>query len=155
MEIFMIDQVSVKQSRQDIRVRTRTNQGVQYDFVITAGNALIGERGLIQAFSVEWNDGSIRAYKLLPKHSTAREIGLWIGEFLLGYGLSRLGGKVIKGDQEVNHISRYTLGFMGVAHKMRSFVESHFLPEDLGYFDLVTENLVFPDGALYAPNGAW
>jgi hypothetical protein len=129
-------------------------KGQRFDFIIRAGNALVDNRGVIRAFSVEYDDGYIGNYKLLPKHSRVQDISLWIAEFLGGYGLARLGGKIIKGEEQVHHMARYTAGY-GSSHVMRSFIEHHFMPKDLGYFNLQTEELVFPNGELRAPAGAW
>jgi hypothetical protein len=120
------------------------------------GDALVDEHGDIRSFTVEWegNNGVVSHYKLLPKHSTANQIATYIIDFLGGYGLSRIGANIFKGTRQVDHITRYTVG-TGATHVMQSFIKHHFLPDALGYYNLVTEKLIFPHGAFRAPDGTY
>jgi hypothetical protein len=60
----------------------------------------------------------------------------------------------MKGTREVDHVTRYTVGTSG-RQTMNSFRKHDHRPEDCGYRNVMTDELVFPDGGVHAPSGAW
>jgi hypothetical protein len=152
---MMIEDVETTANTAGINARMTNVDGARLDFVIQPGHAAIDSHGVIRFFSAEYNDGLIGNYKLLPKHSKTEDIAAWIADFLIGLGLSRAGSKIMKGTRTVDHVGRYAAFSNPGGQAVRSFIRHHFLPEHLGYFNVVNEKLVFPNGQLNAPDGTW
>jgi hypothetical protein len=151
----MFHDVSCVPSRAAISAQMTNVEGQRLSFVIQPEHAMIDDRGVVRFFSVEFDDGFVGNYKLLPKHSTTAQIEKVIVTFLAGFGLVRFGGKILKGDKEVHNVARYAIfGFSGAA-AIRSFVHHMFPEHDLGYFNITSDKLIFPNGVLKAPPGSW
>jgi hypothetical protein len=151
----MIEEFIPHSNTEGIDAHMMHANGTQYHFTIQPGHAAIDDDGLIRFFSVEFATGYIGNYKLLPKHSKAEEISVWITKFLVGLGLSRAGAKLMKGGRAVDHIGRYAAFGNPGGQAIQSFIGRHFSSAQLGYFDVITDKIVFPNGAMHAPDGTW
>ena len=150
----MFGNVNVTENRYAIRAQMTNVDGTRFDFTIQPGHAAIDGGGIIRFFSVEFDDGYTGNYKLLPKNSRAEQIANWIVDFLTGYGLGRLGANVMKGTKQVEHIGRY-VAFSGLGGGLMKSFTHHVIPEHLGYFNVATDKLIFPNGVLRAPSGSY
>ncbi|MBV8686899.1 MAG: hypothetical protein JOZ90_11005 [Alphaproteobacteria bacterium] len=79
-----------------LQLQIKHANGNIYNIAVGARRALIDPQGVIRFFSVDYDDGDTQAYKLHPRHSKTAERFGWVLDFLAGYGLSRLGGKLVK-----------------------------------------------------------
>ena len=133
-----------------IRVRLPHAEGPHVDVTIQAQNALIDDEGVVRFFTWDWNDGDYRAYLLHPYAGEMNAAVAWTIDFLVGYGLSRAGSKIIKpapgmpsAHETAVNVGRYFTFSNPGGHVIRSFISEHFLPKQLGYHAVDTDKLVF------------
>ncbi len=133
-----------------LRVNLKHVDGPVVTVNIGARRALLDDTGLVRFFSIDFEDGETCAYKLHPYYSRTEEGILWAVDFLAGYGLSRLGSRIIRPaagaaahHAEAVHIGRYFTFSNPGGQTIRSFIASHFLPEHLGYHNVVTDKLIY------------
>ena len=124
--------------------------GRDFNIRIPPNRALIDAGGLIRFFSLEYDDGEVHGYKLHPYHSATEERVLWAVDFLIGLGLSRVSARLVKPSPgmpahqaEAVHMGRYLTFNNPGGQIIRSFVEKHFLPEHLGYHNIITDELIW------------
>jgi hypothetical protein len=146
--------VEVRSSTTPIHMNLTNFKGERFNLLVEPRNALIDGRGVVRAFSVVYSDGFIGDYKLLPIDSTPEQVATAIAAYLGGLGLAIYGGRVVKGKTPVENIVRYTIfGFAGNAI-IRSFLHEHVHSGRHGYFNVMTNKMIFP-GTITAPRGSY
>lgn len=139
--------VSVAPNSRFLTVSARHIEGKVLELDIEPGTALVDRDGCIRFFIVDWGDRGTQGYLLHPYHTENEERILWAIDFLAGYGLSRAGSRLIKnrGNREEVHLARYFTFSNPGGQMIRSFIGDHFLPEHLGYHNVLTDRLVWTD----------
>jgi len=133
----------------EINATVKHVNGKTVDLTIAPNNAHVDANGVIRAFTIDLGGGDVCGYVLHPFYSKTEKGILWAVDFLASYGLARAGGRLIKtnknmgrAQQETVHMARFITFSNPGGQVVRSFVAHHFLPEHLGYHDLLNDELV-------------
>lgn len=134
-----------------ISVTLKHANGSSVPITIQPGNAKIDDEGYVRFFVWDWDDNDPQPYKLHPYSGPMADRIAWTLDFLAGYGLSRLGSKLVKTrpgmssfEETSINVGRYFTFSNPGGQTIRSFISSHFLPHQLGYHSVVNDKLIFP-----------
>jgi hypothetical protein len=139
----MRENVQCKHTTVDLNVAADHVEGGQLRFVVYAGDAMVDASGCIRFFAVRWEDIGEQYYKLVPYRTKPEEVGLAIADFLASFGLTRLGGRLVRGNKMPVNLSRHLFFSNPGGTLIRSFAAKHVLPEHLGYVNILNDKLIF------------
>ena len=103
-----MNQIQLFNNTNSLLLTVSLSNGKQVQIQIEPFHALFDSDGYIRQFSLEFDDGEIGNFKLLPNNSTVDEMLDFTGKYLAPFGLMLLSGKVISGQKVVNNLARFT-----------------------------------------------
>jgi len=121
-------------------------------------HAWFDSKGWIRTFTIDYGDGTLATFKLLPNHYKAREVAIVAGYWLAQFGLSLAMNEVIrtpttqtKGRQVVANVSNFVARqfaghVVGAAYDKIAEHINTIHPEKQAYFEITSGELVIPRG---------
>ena len=106
------------------------------------------QNGVVRLISVDYKDGSIGNFKLLPRNVTADQALELIADWILPLGLRWASGRIIQGKTPIANLSRWMANKIGgiVVNDLCAQVRTNFC----SYFALDNGELVIADPMYYS-----
>jgi hypothetical protein len=106
------------------------------------------QNGVVRLISVEYKDGGIGNFKLLPRNKTADQVLKLVGDWIMTFGLSWASGRIIQGKTTIPNLSRWMAKKIGgmVVQDLCAQVRTNFC----SYYAMDNGELVIADPIYYA-----
>jgi hypothetical protein len=123
-----------------IETFVRLGDGTETNLRIEPGDAWVCPDGYVRIFTIHYSDGGLGNFKLLPRNRSRSAVFDFITEFLVPFGLSLAGGRLVKGKAFVSSLGKF-LGVRAGSVFIKDLFERSEI-EDSAYFAIDNGELV-------------
>lgn len=111
---------------------------------------IFDEHGIVRLVSIKFNDGTIGNFKLMPLNKTSNAAISFAQEWLLPFGLSIIGGKIMKGKSSVDGLAKW-LTFSKGGGGLTDLVFDPISVSNSAYFEVTSGELVINKPIILTP----
>ena len=111
---------------------------------------IFDEDGVVRLVSIKYDDGVVGNYKLMPQNKTANAAISFAQEWLLPFGLSVIGGKIMRGKTSVDALTKW-MTFSKGGGGLTDLVFNPISVNNSAYFEVASGELVINKPIILTP----
>lgn len=131
----------VNTNTRQVSVNNRVG-GEAGSWTFDAQELIYDDAGVVRLISRRYGDGSVGNFKLMPRNKTAQSAMSFAQKFLVPFGISVAGAKLIEGRRAIDFLTKWMV-FSWASGKLTDLVFDSIILDASAYYEITTGELVF------------